>query len=55
MKWISLRFGTFSIMQGSSVRRVAAKMGRQAFLAPPTVISPRKGVPPLICKASMII
>src|SRR5438477_12755723 len=53
MKVTSLRLGTRRMMQGSDVSNVAAMMGNTAFLAPLTVTSPCKGVPPLINKLSM--
>lgn len=53
MKRISLKSGTFSMMHGSSVSSVAAKMGKQEFLAPLTVTDPFNGNPPWICRVSM--
>ena len=38
--------GTFSMVQGASARRVAARIGRAAFLLPAGRTVPRSGRPP---------
>ncbi len=44
----SKRWGTFLIKEGESANKVAAKMGKAAFLAPPICTSPCKGFEPRI-------
>jgi len=54
MNRISLRSGTLRMVHVPDVRSVAAKMGRAAFLAPPTVTSPESLRRPSIRSTSMI-
>ena len=50
---MSCRWGMLPITIGSSVSRVAARMGRAAFFAPEILISPCNGAPPLMTNLSM--
>jgi len=50
---VSRKRGTFLITQGSSVRRVAARIGRVAFLDPLIFISPFRGRFPSIINFSI--
>src|SRR3546814_19192003 len=45
---MSFRSGTFCSVMESAVSRLAHRIGSAAFLAPDTVISPFRGLPPMI-------
>ena len=46
--------GTFSSATGSSVSRVAHKMGRTEFLLPEGVMVPERGLPPLTMRSATV-
>src|SRR5687768_15354779 len=49
----SFKCGTLEMVRESSVRSAAASIGRAAFFAPDTSISPASGTPPSIRSLSM--